>query len=198
MALFPKYASSLYPGLFLRGYQRPAPQSLGRTNAKISSLMLFKFRSMDGRLTVRSGEVQGNFLIMNGLCATINQTSSNFNLFLSADPRGNNNIVLLAGFHYCNDLFLYSRGNSIARLCKVWGLTIIWLVIRAVIRRYWTPIRDIPGPFVASFSKLWQVYHLWKGHGEEELIELHKKHGKSIPIPLLFILLHPRQGTLFA
>lgn len=58
-------------------------------------------------------------------------------------------------------------------------LLICFVVVRAILRRYWTPIADIPGPFLASFSKLWQVYHLWKGHVEEELIALHKKHGMS-------------------
>ena len=60
----------------------------------------------------------------------------------------------------------------------LWALVLVGLVVmRSIFRRYWTPIRDIPGPFVASISKLWQVYQLWKGHIEEELIHLHKKHG---------------------
>jgi hypothetical protein len=44
-------------------------------------------------------------------------------------------------------------------------------------RRYLSSVRDIPGPFLASFSTLWQVYHLWKGHIEVEMIKLHRKHG---------------------
>lgn len=51
------------------------------------------------------------------------------------------------------------------------------VVVRALTRRYLTALRDIPGPFLASFSSLWQVYHLFKGHTEEEIIKLHKKHG---------------------
>ena len=54
------------------------------------------------------------------------------------------------------------------------------VVARAVYRRYFTSIRDIPGPFLASFSHLWQVYQLWKGHIEEETIRLHKKHGQYL------------------
>lgn len=69
---------------------------------------------------------------------------------------------------------------------SVWALVLIGLVVmRAILRRYWTPIRDIPGPFLASFSKLWQVYNLWKGHIKEELIRLHKKHG-TIPWMWIF------------
>jgi hypothetical protein len=52
------------------------------------------------------------------------------------------------------------------------------IVVRVLYRRYWTPIRNIPGPFFASFGSLWKVYHVVKGHTEEEIIKLHKKHGK--------------------
>lgn len=57
------------------------------------------------------------------------------------------------------------------------ALFAIALVMRVLFRKYWTPIRDIPGPLFASFSSLWRVYYLCKGHGEEEILKLHKKHG---------------------
>lgn len=51
------------------------------------------------------------------------------------------------------------------------------VLARVVFRRYWTSIRDVPGPFLASFSNLWQVWQILKGHTETETIQLHKKHG---------------------
>lgn len=77
--------------------------------------------------------------------------------------------------------------TALLELHSLWALVLVGLVVRAIVRRYWTPIRDIPGPFLASFSKLWQVYQLWKGHIEEELICLHKKHGI---IPKLAFLMY--------
>ncbi|KAJ5449457.1 uncharacterized protein N7458_005906 [Penicillium daleae] len=56
------------------------------------------------------------------------------------------------------------------------------LVVRVLFRKYWTPIRDIPGPFFASFSSIWRVYHLCKGHSEKEILNLHRKHGHFIRI----------------
>ncbi|KAL4868568.1 hypothetical protein BDV12DRAFT_95991 [Aspergillus spectabilis] len=56
------------------------------------------------------------------------------------------------------------------------------VVFGAAKRKYLTPIRDIPGPFLASFSRLWQVYQLWRGHTEEEVIKLHKRHGHFVHI----------------
>lgn len=65
----------------------------------------------------------------------------------------------------------------------VWaGILVGAFLLRAIIRRYWTPLRDIPGPFLGSFSSLWQVYQLWKGHTEEEIISLHKKHGRDLQL----------------
>ena len=54
------------------------------------------------------------------------------------------------------------------------------LVICALSRKYGTSIKDVPGPFVASFSSLWRVYHLVKGHSEDEILKLHKKHGMML------------------
>jgi hypothetical protein len=51
------------------------------------------------------------------------------------------------------------------------------LVICVLSRKYGTSIKSIPGPFLASFSSLWRVYHLVKGHSEEAILNLHKKHG---------------------
>lgn len=60
-----------------------------------------------------------------------------------------------------------------------WCLVVAALILtRVVLRRYATPIRDIPGPLFGSFSSLWVVYQLWKGHLEQETIDLHKKHGR--------------------
>ncbi|KAL3481254.1 cytochrome P450 [Aspergillus californicus] len=56
------------------------------------------------------------------------------------------------------------------------------VLLRVLYRKYGTSIRDIPGPFVASFSSLWRVYHVCKGHLEEEVIKLHKEHGHFVRI----------------
>lgn len=62
-----------------------------------------------------------------------------------------------------------------------WALALISAIfVRAIFRRYWTSIRDVPGPFLASFSSLWQVVQILKGHTELETIRLHKQHGKLV------------------
>jgi hypothetical protein len=49
-------------------------------------------------------------------------------------------------------------------------------------RRYLSPIADVPGPLVASFSLLWQLWHIIKGHTEEATIAAHKRYGKFVRI----------------
>ncbi|KAF7715240.1 Uncharacterized protein PECH_008736 [Penicillium ucsense] len=56
------------------------------------------------------------------------------------------------------------------------------IVIRVLFRKYATAIRDIPGPFWASFSSLWRVYRTCKGHIENDILDLHRRHGFFVRI----------------
>ncbi|KAK3988704.1 cytochrome P450 [Cladorrhinum sp. PSN332] len=47
-------------------------------------------------------------------------------------------------------------------------------------RRFFHPLRDIPGPPLASVSRLWHIYHILKGDQNLALIELHEKRGPFI------------------
>jgi cytochrome P450 len=42
------------------------------------------------------------------------------------------------------------------------------------------PLRSIPGPFLARFSRLWMVYHARRGDMHTTMIALHKKYGKLV------------------
>lgn len=60
------------------------------------------------------------------------------------------------------------------------GLLVVALCTLCVWRRYFSPISDIPGPFAASFTRLWHVRHILKGDQNLELIRLHDKHGAPV------------------
>lgn len=54
------------------------------------------------------------------------------------------------------------------------------LVALAVIglrRRYFSDIRDVPGPVIASVGRAWQLWRLIKGDIDKYCIALHEKHG---------------------
>jgi hypothetical protein len=44
------------------------------------------------------------------------------------------------------------------------------------------PLRDIPGPFLARFTRLWYFIEIYKGSFELTEIELHKKYGAIVRI----------------
>ena len=52
---------------------------------------------------------------------------------------------------------------------------VVSIVVR---RRYFSAISDVPGPFLASFSTLWEIWEIITGHIEITVIALHEKHGK--------------------
>ena len=58
-------------------------------------------------------------------------------------------------------------------------LTIVLLLI-AVRRRYLSPLSQIPGPFLASFSRLWHLRQILNGDQNLALIRAHDKYGHFV------------------
>jgi len=58
------------------------------------------------------------------------------------------------------------------------GVTIIYSLIRAAI----SPLRSIPGPFSARFSRLWYLHKVWTGVLPRLNIDLHRKYGPVVRI----------------
>ncbi|CEI63369.1 hypothetical protein FVEN_g102 [Fusarium venenatum] len=59
---------------------------------------------------------------------------------------------------------------------------IIGLLSLIVWRRHFAAISDIPGPFAASFTRLWHMNRILKGDQNLELIRLHEKHGHFVRV----------------
>lgn len=49
--------------------------------------------------------------------------------------------------------------------------------------RYFHPLAAFPGPFLASFTRLWLTYHSLTGKEHETLFRLHRKYGLSFLLP---------------
>jgi len=52
----------------------------------------------------------------------------------------------------------------------------------AIKRRYFSPLSDIPGPFFASVTRLWQIRTLLQGDSLNAIYDLHQKHGPFVRI----------------
>ncbi|CZR70299.1 uncharacterized protein PAC_20202 [Phialocephala subalpina] len=78
---------------------------------------------------------------------------------------------------------MFEEGHTYAAYLKVVaGAVLTSLALVFVRRRWFSFLSDIPGPFLGSFSVLWQIIHAIKGHTEEETIAEHKKHGDFVRI----------------
>jgi hypothetical protein len=72
-------------------------------------------------------------------------------------------------------LFDLSSSNLILLGC---GLVALYFLIRFIL----DPLRDIPGPFLARFTRLWYFIEIYKGSFEQTNIKLHKRFGPIVRI----------------
>lgn len=57
---------------------------------------------------------------------------------------------------------------------------LVLLVTIVIYRRYLSPLSTIPGPFWASFSRLWHLRITVQGNQNEQLTEAHEKYGHFV------------------
>lgn len=55
-------------------------------------------------------------------------------------------------------------------------------LLRLIYNRLRPGLRDIPGPTLAKYTRLWKAYSVWKGNHHLAEIDLHKKHGPLVRI----------------
>ncbi|OIW35197.1 cytochrome P450 [Coniochaeta ligniaria NRRL 30616] len=61
-------------------------------------------------------------------------------------------------------------------------LFFILILARAAARRWVLPLRRVPGPWLASCTRLWKLYHTFHGNMEQVNIEMHKRYGPIVRI----------------
>lgn len=57
-----------------------------------------------------------------------------------------------------------------------------YLVLVVLYRRFFSPLSDIPGPFLASICRLWHANAIRSGKQNVKLARLHEKHGDFVRI----------------
>lgn len=75
-------------------------------------------------------------------------------------------------------------------LSLIKGVLAALLVLRilyALFTRLFSPLRHVPGPVAARFTKLWYVYRMAKGQFQYENIELHRRYGPVVRIAPNFV-----------
>lgn len=51
-------------------------------------------------------------------------------------------------------------------------------IARGFLKRYLSPLRAYPGPFLASCSRIWRLWVTYNGHSEHDHIDVHRKYGR--------------------
>ena len=70
----------------------------------------------------------------------------------------------------------YLTWQALATLC-------LGVVLSTILhRRYLSPISDVPGPFIASLTRLWQTREVLLGRGTLTVTALHRTHGPFVRI----------------
>ncbi|ATY61323.1 cytochrome P450 pisatin [Cordyceps militaris] len=84
-------------------------------------------------------------------------------------------------------------------LLYVVGTALVGAIATTILRAVVSPLRSIPGPFFARFTRLWYVARVVKGHFEAENIALHKRYGPIVRIaPDMFSIDMPEAvGTVY-
>ncbi|ROW09024.1 hypothetical protein VMCG_02856 [Cytospora schulzeri] len=72
--------------------------------------------------------------------------------------------------------------NSFPTVLQVTGLLVVAILSLLVRRRYFSPLSDIPGPFIASLTRLWHMNRILKGDQNLKLIRLHDEHGHFVRV----------------
>ncbi|KAK5651775.1 hypothetical protein OQA88_11642 [Cercophora sp. LCS_1] len=70
-------------------------------------------------------------------------------------------------------------------------LTLVTVVIKS---RYFSPLSDISGPFLASITRFWQIKTLLQGDSVNVIYKLHHKHGPFVRIAPNEISVRHRNG----
>lgn len=76
------------------------------------------------------------------------------------------------------------RNITLGRYC-IYGALILLAVgfTKYIYRIITSPLRDVPGPLFARFSRLWELYAIRKYDNTALNIALHEKYGKATKLP---------------
>jgi hypothetical protein len=58
----------------------------------------------------------------------------------------------------------------------------VFLILYFLLPVIFDPLRDIPGPFLARFTRWWYFIEIYKGSFEVTDVELHKKYGPIVRV----------------
>lgn len=90
-------------------------------------------------------------------------------------------ITLTESDAFLNGMFIITWPSNMTSLLVMFIVGLLsWLFCVTVYRRYFSALSDIPGPFWASFSRLWHLSITIQGNQNEQLAAAHEKYGHFV------------------
>jgi hypothetical protein len=94
---------------------------------------------------------------------------------------------------------LSSLPTSVLTIQFLFLTLITTFLLRILIRAFATPLRNIPGPFLARFTRFWKLREYYRGAFEKTNIALHRTYGmQHVQEGSQYTLLMTYQVPLFA
>lgn len=76
---------------------------------------------------------------------------------------------------------LFSFAAEHSRLSLAAAALIIVFPVLTILHVILSPLRGVPGPIAARFTRLWYLIKVWQGSFHTDNIKLHERYGKSYP-----------------
>lgn len=81
---------------------------------------------------------------------------------------------------------LYSDATGLLDGLSTWhsiaSLAFCFITVIIFRRRFLSPISNVPGPFLASITRIWHVFQIFKGKHNHVTTGLHEKYGPFVRI----------------
>jgi hypothetical protein len=74
------------------------------------------------------------------------------------------------------DAVLQAAGTGTILLALL-GVVLGYIVLHATYVYFLSPLKEVPGPFLARLTRLWELREVTGGKSHQTYIDLHKKHG---------------------
>lgn len=78
----------------------------------------------------------------------------------------------------------YLRDNVPMLILASSALLVLYYLLGAL----FNPLRDVTGPALARYTRLWELYKNWQGQLEHVTVALHKRYGSLIRPTPTFVL----------
>src|ERR1700753_1301501 len=86
---------------------------------------------------------------------------------------------------------------STVLLCLIGAAAALQLIV-SLYKFYDSPLKDVPGPFWARFTKIWYLRIIWSGKAHHINIDLHKKYAQSGESHARIVRLGPKLFSIAA